>query len=434
MRRSPSPLPLVLTAVLLLVAGSAVAADWPQWRGPQRDAVVPETGLMQSWPEGGPPLAWQAEGLGGGFSSVAVVGDDVYTMGDLGDGQYVVALEKGGKHQWKTRVGPRWEDRYLGPRSTPTIDGDHLYVVTTEGDVVAMKRADGSVLWKRSLPEDFGGYLMQAQDRVDWKFAESPLIDGNKVVVTPGAKDAAIVALDKMTGETIWKARIPALGESGRDGAGYSSVVAAEIGGVRQYVQILGRGAIGVDADTGAYLWGYNRIANTVANIPTPIVHGDHVFVSTGYGTGAALLHVVQKGEGAFEAEEVYFLSGDEMQNHHGGMVLVDGHVYTGTGHNKGFPLCLDMDQGEIAWGPVRNDGSGSAAVVYADGRLVFRYQNGTVLLIEATPEAYREHGQFDIPGVEHPSWPHPVIADGHLYLREQDKLYVYDVRAKSEG
>ena len=419
--------PILLFSIAL--PESLRAADWPQWRGPARDGRSAATGLLQEWPDGGPPLAFKASGLGGGFSSVSVAADRIFTMGDLEDGQYVMALSRqDGSHQWKTKVGPTWEDSYLGPRSTPTTDGDRVYVMSTEGVVYCLGAADGEVKWSRNLPADFGGVMMEIRGH-QWKFSESPLVDGDRLVVTPGANDAVMVALDKMTGEEIWRADLPALGEGGADGAGYSSVVISEGGGVRQYIQLVGRGAIGVAADTGRFLWGYNRVANNVANIPTPLVKGDYVFTSSGYGQGSALLKLAADGEGV-RAEEIYFLTGDTMQNHHGGLILHEGHVYTGTGHNKGFPLSVKMDSGEIAWGPIRNEGKDSAAISYADGRIYFRYQNGLMVLVEATSEEYREKGSFMIPEVRNPSWPHPVIAGGRLYLREQDNLFVYDVSA----
>ena len=428
-RRNESTLRLLALATLLITA-PALAADWPQWRGPDRDGRSPETGLLSEWPADGPPLAWSAEGLGSGFSSVAVVGDRIYTMGDLDDGQYVLALSRAdGSHLWKTRVGDTWGSDFPGPRATPTTDGDRLYATSTDGEVVCLAAGDGEVVWRRSLVDDFGGRLMQAMGTTDWRWVESPLVDGDRLIVTPGARDAALVALDKATGETIWKASVPDLGPEGDDGAGYASVVVSEAGGVRQYVQLLGRGVVGVEAATGRFLWGYNRVANDVANIPTPLVIGDQVFASSGYGTGSVLLSLSKTDDGV-AAEEVYFLPGDTMQNHHGGLILDGDHVYTGTGHNKGFPLAVKLATGEIAWGPVRAEGKGSAAIAYAEGRLYFRFQDGLMILVEATPEEYRTHGSFEIPDVSSPSWSHPVIAGGKLYLREQDRLWVYDISA----
>jgi len=413
---------------LCLCAIEARAADWPQWRGQNRDGKSPETGLLQSWPEQGPPLAWRAEGLGGGFSSVAVAGDHIYTLGDLGDAQYAIAVKRdGGAIVWKTKIGPAWEDKYLGPRSTPTVDGDHVYVLGTEGDLFCLDAATGKKIWSRNLPKDFGGTMMKAQGTYEWKFSESPLIDGKQIIVTPGAQDAALVALKKKNGKEIWRTAIPDLGERGAYGAGYSSVVVSEAGGIRQYVQLLGRGVIGVEAKTGRFLWEYDAVANDVANIPTPLIDGDFVFASSGYGTGSALIKLAPTADG-LAAEQVYFLDAETMQNHHGGMILHDGYVYSGTGLNKGFPLSVKLADGTVAWGKIRNEGQGSAAVSYADGRLYFRYQDGLMVLIEATPEGYHEHGSFMIPDVTQPSWAHPVIADGKLYLREQDTLFCYDI------
>jgi outer membrane protein assembly factor BamB len=303
------------------------------------------------------------------------------------------------------------------------VDGDRVYALGTEGDLVCLDAANGRERWRRSLPNDFGGRMMSG-----WKFSESPLVDGDRVVVTPGAPDAALVALDKLTGREVWRASVPAAGSRGRDGAGYSSIVVSNGAGVRQYVQLTGRGLVGVAAQDGRHLWSYDRVANHVANIPTPIVSGDLVFASSGYQTGAALVRLVKNGSGV-AAQEVYFLEAPVLQNHHGGLVLVDGHVYGGHGHGRGFPICVELQTGKVKWGgDIRNAGSGSAAVVYADGHLYFRYQNGVMMLIEATPLGYREKGSFTIPGVEHPSWSHPVVIGGRLYLREQDMLYVYEV------
>jgi outer membrane protein assembly factor BamB len=416
------------------IPSTGLASDWPQWRGPNRDGKSTDTGLLQEWPEGGPPLAWRAEGVGRGFSTISLGAGRVYTMGDFGESQQVLALsEETGALLWKTSIGPSWSDPglYPGSRSTPSFDGERLYVLGTEGTLACLEPATGRLLWERNLPRDFGGYVMMARAGVNWRYAESPLVDGDRVVVTPGAPSAAMVAFDKTNGEEIWRASIPALGDRGSDGAQYSSIVISHGAGVKQYVQLVGRGLVGIRAEDGEFLWGYNRIANDVANIATPIVTGDYVFGSTGYQTGAVLLELRRNGKGV-EAREVYFLPGNTFQNHHGGIILKDGHLYTGTGHNGGLPLSVRLHTGEIAWGPVRNEGRNSAAIAYADGRLYFRYQDGLVLLVDATPRAYRERGSFRIPGVENPSWPHPVIEGGRLYLREQDHLYAYDIRARS--
>jgi outer membrane protein assembly factor BamB len=362
-------------------------------------------------------------------------------MGDLEDGQYVFGLQEAdGRLLWKTRVGPIHEDGRGGPRSTPTTDGDRIFVTNTEGDVISLEAATGKEVWRVSMTEAYESYMMKAMGSYDWKYAESPLVDGDKVLVTPGHVRAVMVALNKKTGEEIWKTPGGRIGPLGSDGAAYSSIVVTEIAGIRQYVQLVGRGVIGVDAATGEMLWSYNRVANDIANIPTSLVTGDYVFSSTGYGTGAALLKISknpnfdedsEEEQDLWLAEEVYFLEADTMQNHHGGLILQEGIVYTGSGHNKGFPLALEMESGEVAWGPIRNDGQNSAAITYADGRIYFRYENGLMILVEANPEEYVEHGSFPIPGSKKPSWSHPVIANGMLLLKEQENLFAYDVRAQ---
>lgn len=429
---------IVAAAVFAVAAGTALLAEpqsprgapaarqaeWPTWRGPNRDGHSPDRGLLRAWPPGGPRLMMTAKNLGAGFSSVAVSGGRIYTMGDRGGAQHLIALsDSDGSEVWSARVGPPWDDEYAGPRGTPAVSDGAVYALGTEGDLVAVDAASGKELWRRNLARDFGGRMMSS-----WKFAESPLIDGDRVVVTPGGPDAMIVALNKRTGADIWRSKMGTFSSRGPDGAAYSSIVISNGGGVKQYVQLVGKGVISVRASDGWFMWGYGQVANNIANISTPIVSGDHVFASTGYGTGSVLLKVARDGDRA-TASEVYFLDPGTFQNHHGNMVLAGSHIYAGHGHNNGFPIAIDLASGKVAWGGrIRNAGQGSAAVSYADGHLYFRYQNGMMMLIEATPEGYREKGSFQIPNVRNPSWSHPVILNGRLYLREQGTLYVYDV------
>jgi outer membrane protein assembly factor BamB len=346
-------------------------------------------------------------------------------MGDRNGSQQLIALsDSDGREIWSARVGPTWDDEYGGPRGTPAVSDGMVYAVGTEGDLVAVDAATGQERWRRNFGRDFGGQMMSS-----WKFAESPLIDGDRIVVTPGGSNAIMVALDKRTGKDIWRAKMGSFPSRGPNGAAYSSVVISNGGGVKQYIQLVGKGVISVRASDGWFMWGYGDVANNVANISTPIVSGDHVFASTGYGTGSALLKISAQGDRA-TASEVYFLDPGTFQNHHGNMVLINGTIYAGHGHNQGFPIALELASGKVLWGGrLRNAGQGSAAVAYADGHLYFRYQNGVMMLIEASPQAYREKGSFQIPNVRNPSWSHPVIINGRLYLREQDSLYVYDVR-----
>jgi outer membrane protein assembly factor BamB len=402
---------------------TASADDWPQWRGPNRDAVSPATRLLADWPDDGPPLLWTAKGLGRGMSSVSIADGRIFTMGQRdSQGVCLIALDaETGGEIWSTVLWAEGE-----PNGSATIDHDHVFAIAYNGVLTCAEVATGRIVWQKSLVTDFGGKAP------NWGYSESPLVDGDVVVCTPGADRALIVALKKSTGETVWSTVAPSeMRGRGHDGAGYSSIVIGHGAGIRQYVQLVGKGVIGVAAAEGRPLWGYNRIANHVANIPTPIVRDDYVLVSTGYGAGTALLRLEPTDQGV-KAHEVYFHPGNTVQNHHGGMVLVRDHVYLGHGHNQGLPMCFDFKTGQIAWGPVRGPGSDSAAVVYADGHLYFRYQNAVMTLIEATPEAYRLKASFRLPSHLDNSWPHPVISHGRLYLRDQDVLMCYDVRAQS--
>ncbi len=419
----------MLVSCLCAVALAETKTDWPHFRGPECTGICPETGLIQEIPADGLPLLWQLKGCGTGYSSVAIVDDRIFTMGDRPDGddnsQFVIAFDlKTHKELWATKIGPPHRD---GSRCTPTIDAGRLYAIGTSGNLVCLETATGTTKWTKNLERDFGGKMMSG-----WKWSESPLIDGDKVICTPGTKDAVLVALNKKSGDLIWKSVMPDIGSAGKDGAGYTSVVVATVDGVRQYMTIVGRGAVGVAADTGAFLWGYNRIANKVANIPSPVVRGNHVFVTTSYKTGSALLKLTKKGD-TFDAQEVYFLGPKEFENHHGGVVLVGDYIYGGDGQNKGTPVCLDFLTGEIKWKESKwtrkARAGGSAAVLYADGNVFFRYEKkALVALIEATPEAFRVKGVFKAAVDDGPAWAHPVIHDGKLFLRANDILMCYDV------
>ncbi len=406
---------------------SDVGRDWPGFHGPNRDNICRETGLNTDWTGNPPALLWKIEGLGMGYSGISIADGKIFTMGDRKgvDGntaQFVLAYDLATqKELWAAQAGPGHKD---GPRSTPTIDGELLYAIGTEGDLICLETASGKERWRKSLTNDFGGQMMSG-----WKFSESALVDGPRLICTPGGSEATLVAIDKKTGAFIWKCAVPALGEKGKDGAGYASAVVAEIDGIRQYIQLIGRGLVGVEAETGKFLWGYNGIANTTANISNPVVRGQYVFTTTNYNSGSALLRISRVGE-TFHVQELYALSGREFENHHGGIVCIGNYVYGGHGNSRGEPKCVDVTTGKILWkgkAPER----GSAAVLYADGHLVFRYDRGMVALIEATPEKFRLKGTFQPLTGEGPAWAHPVILDGKLYLRHGDLLACYDVRGR---
>ena len=294
----------------------------------------------------------------------------------------------------------------------------------TDGDVVCVKAVDGTEVWRRSFAKDFGGKMMSG-----WRYSESPLVDGEKLLCTPGGAEAAMVALNRKTGETIWKCAPPASNVMG--GSGYASIVVSEGAGVRQYITLMRRGAMGVAAKDGRFLWSYRRIGNGTANIPTAVAQGDYVFVSTGYNTGSALLKLIKTDDGV-KADEVYWLDARTFQCHHGGFLRLGDHIFGAHGHSSGNPICVEMNSGTVKWSE-RQPGGGSGAVMYADGHLYFRYQDNTVALIEATPENYTLKSTFKLPkrpGMGGPGWAHPVIADGKLYLRHRDVLFCYDVKA----
>jgi len=421
---------------LLAVAGISAAADWPQWRGPKRDAVCTETGLLEKWPAGGPPLLWKMKGIGMGYSAVAIVGDRLYTMGDLpipgrrdsrgrqAKRQCILAIDlKTQKPVWTAEVGSGHRD---GPRCTPTVDGALTYAIGTSGDIVCVETATGKRVWAKNFGRDFGGKMSTM-----WRFSESPLVDGDKVICTPGADAAQVVALNKKAGETVWKCAVPDLGRRGRPGAAYASAMVADVDGLRTYVQLVGKGLIGVRASDGKLLWSYNRIANSTANIPTPIVRGNHVFCTTSYGTGAVLLELSRKGDGV-DAREVYFLPPNVFENIHGGVVLVGDHLYSMKGHKYNHePICIEFLTGKVVW-KSKSFGRLSCATLYADGHLYYRYEGGTMALVEATPEGYRPKSTWKPQsGGRGPTWAHPVICDGRLYLRHGDELACYDVKAK---
>lgn len=416
----------LLVGTFIAAGLAASAADWPHFRGPNSDGICPETGLLKEWPKEGPPLLWTAHGLGVGYSSVTIVGGKLYTMGDLdadgGKAQFILCLDPATqKPLWTAKVGPPHGD---GSRCTPTIDDGLAYAIGTDGDLVCVQAADGKEVWRKNFGKDFGGKMMS-----QWKFSESPLVDGEKLVCTPGGDKAAIVALKKKTGEVIWQCAPPRPGMMG--GAGYASIVISKGAGVRQYITLFGRGALSAKAEDGTFLWAYPRIGNGTANIPTPVADGDYVFCSTAYKTGAALLKLSATDGGGVKAEEAYFLPADTFQNHHGGFVKIGDHIYGGSGHNAGKPTCIEMKTGKIVW-QQDQPGGGSAAVLFADGHLIFRYQGKEVCLVEATPDGYKLKGKFTTPGgpgISGNAWAHPVICDGKLYIRHRDALFCYDVK-----
>jgi outer membrane protein assembly factor BamB len=546
-------------------AGTAFCGqfDWPQWQGPERTAHSKESGLLKVWPKEGPSLSWKVKGLGGGDSAPSVAGGSIYGMSHRGGDEMVWALsEKDGKEIWAVRIAPAfttsWPQSKEGPSATPTVDGDRIYVMGLAGNVVCLAVSDGKVVWQRNLMADFGGRVPM------WSFRESPLVDGDKVICTPGGRETTIVALNKLTGETVWKNFVPdrvgetqnrnqsadrpnvidtdlllstldkdhnktisaeefaaapvvlltldknqdgkisedevtaagtAAGGQGRrrgpgimrmmkshsamdanedgalDGAeiknaavalqkldlnrdgklmedevgmkhfgpqdtgtAYSSAIAIEFGGQRQYVQFLATTVVGVAAADGKLLWRYDKPANGMRiNISTPIYHDGHVFAASAYGAGGGLARLTKKENGEFAAEEVWFSK--SMENHHGGVILHDGALFGANGGNGGgYLACLDFKTGDVLWNERDSDKRRvtKGSVAFADGRIYYRTEEGPIVLIEPSRKEYLERGRFEQPErTDKPAWAHPVIANGKLYIRDQDTLFCYDVKAK---
>lgn len=423
----------ICLALLLAPCSTALQADdSPQFRGPARDGKSAEKGLWSSVQSKEPKLEWTAEGVGQGYASVSVVGDRIYTSGNSGKGQMITAISaKDGQVIWsKSITDEDPKHSYDGARTTPTIDGKFLYAIASSGKIVCLNSQDGQLVWERDFKE-WGGKMMSG-----WGFSESPLVDGDKVICTPGGNDGMVVALNKLTGENVWATKLPEYGEeTGRngaklvDGAGYASIMISNGGGVKQYVQLVGRGVIGIRASDGQLLWRYAGVANQVANIPSVLIDGDFVFCSTAYDTGSALLKLSASGKDQVKMTEVYQLKANQMQNKHGGMVLVDGYIYCGDGNGSGLPICIKMSDGSVAWGPQRAPGSGESSIAYADGVVIFRRQSGHIDLVKATPKKFELLNSFKPAFQERESWAYPVIADGKLYLREQNKLMCYKLK-----
>jgi outer membrane protein assembly factor BamB len=412
-------------------SGATSPGDWPQWRGPNRDGVSAETGLLKSWPKEGPKLLWTFEKTGTGYSSFSVVGNVLYTMGALdeanGNREFVLAIDiTTGKERWRTPIGSFYRNNWGGgPRSTPTVDGDHVYALGAQGDLVCLIAADGKKVWSKNLTTDFGGGVPH------WGYSESVLIDGDRLVVTPGKAKGAMMALAKKSGDLVWRC------EDLKDDAAYSSIIAADVGGVRHYVQQTMQGICGVRAEDGKLLW---RIADSnyrVAVIPTPVFYKDHIFVTTGYGAGCKLIKLSKEGD-EIKANVVY--ESKVITNHHGGVVRVGEYVYGHSDKDNQW-VCLEFlkstsrDGPEPAW---TSKDLGKGSVSYADGHLFcYGERKGDVVMIKADPTDWQEVGRFTIPKTDPTRsrqggvWPHPVIAQGKLFLRDTNFLFCYDLKGK---
>lgn len=410
----------------------ASVGDWPGWMGADRTGVSQETGLLRQWPKAGPKLLWKVEDIGEGYSTPSLAAGKIFLMSSRGtNDEFALALSaKDGSKIWERRVGKVGPNRspanYPGSRSTPTVDGEAVYVLGSDGDLACLDAAKGEMRWKKNLSADFDGKPGM------WAYAESPLIDGDVLICTPGGDKATLVALNKNNGEVIWKAAVPGKAMGGRGGnlqsntAAYASAIVATVGGVKLYIQSLSGGLVGIAAKDGKLLWHYDKLTgSTMCN--TPLFHDGYVFLSAltpGGGIGSALLQLSAQGE-SVTAKEIYHHI-KPLAVHHGGVVLIGDAIY---GTSQTGLVCIDFKTGETKW---QNRSVGKGSVAAADGCLYVRSEKGSIALVEATPDAYKEIGRFDQPDRSAKNaWPHPVIAGGRLYIRDQNVLLCYDVKSK---
>jgi len=407
---------IIFTALFFAVGLGLSADDWPQWRGPNRDGISRETGLLQAWPSAGPKRVWLSRDIGIGYSAPVVAGGKIFIMGTKDGKEQLFAKEaKGGKTLWTAPLGGilsnNWGD---GPRGAATVDGDKVYALGAKGGLICANVGDGKVNWRVEMVKDLGGKVP------GWGYTESVLVDGDYVICTPGGKRGTLAAIDKKTGEVIWRS------SDWTDGAQYASVVPAELNGQRQFIQLTQKTLAGVSARDGSVLW-RNAWSGRTAVIPTPIVRKNEVYISSGYGAGCRKITI---GD-AHKVTEDY--SNKNIKNHHGGVLLLDGHLY-GYSDGRGW-TCQNLKSGDVVWDSKK---LGKGCVFYADNRLYcLEESSGQVALAAADTGGWKEHGRFKLePQTELRKrsgriWTHPVVANGVMYLRDQELLFAFDVKAR---
>ena len=405
----------ILTVAVLFSASSLFAADWPSWRGPNRNDISQETGLLQAWPANGPEQVWHYSNAGLGYSSFAVADGRLFTLGTRGQAEILLAIDaESGKELWAVQLSPILSNGWgNGPRGTPTVDGDNVYALTGPGALVCVSAKDGKQIWSTSM-DKFGGR------KPGWGYTESVLIDGDNVICTPGGGQGTVLALNKKTGAKVWQST------EFTDGAQYASVVPVNHGGKRQYIQLTQQNVAGIDATNGKLLW-KSPFPGRTAVVPTPIYSDGMVYITSGYGVGCKLVQVGTDNT----VKEIYF--NQTMKNHHGGVLLKDGYLY-GYSDGPGW-ICQDFKTGEMVW----NDKThGKGSVTYADGKLYCLAEgNGSVVLADASPKGWNVTGKLNLTAesqIRSPRgriWSHPVVANGKLYLRDQEHIFCYDIKAK---
>ena len=412
---------IMMTAMLVIIGMDSFAQDWPQWRGVQRDGVVNRTDINLDWSAKKPPLAWSFKQAGMGYSSPAIVGTTLYCQGALNNKGFAFALDaQTGVLKWKQELGDEIvEDRENAPRGTITVDGDKLYMIRGIGQIHCLSAADGKVIWTKDFKKDFNGVLMSR-----WGYSESPLIDGNLVICTPGGADGTIIALDKNTGAMVW--RVTEL----KDQAAHSSTIVADVDGVRQYIQSTSTSVVGIAAKDGKLLWKVDVPGFRNAVIPTPVYNDHMVYATSGYNAGCVGIKLTKSGD-TFNTEMVY--SNRNMVNHHGGVVLVNGYIY-GYSDPSGW-VCQNFKTGETVWSERNNEVAKGAVLAVNDRLILLNERNGLLTLVAASPDGWKEFGRIDFPErtqistTDNAVWPHPVIANDKLYVRDHDLLFCFDLK-----
>lgn len=419
-----SHLSILALGVLLIVSLISSCAEkdlpgneWPSFHGPDRSNKSPETGLLSEWPQKGPELLFTVSGLGEGYSSVSIAGGMIFTAGNVDKQPWVKAFDLNGNQLWKTPAGRSWSttasyaSSYTGARGTPTYNDGVVYYLGEMGRLSAMEAATGNELWVKELSEEF-----DAPD-TEYGYSESVYIDGDRLYVRPAGKKGYKVCLDKNDGSLIWaNTEIPGV-------EGYSSPVVHDFGGYRQIVGASSAGYYGVDAATGKLLWLVDFINQHACNITDAVVSDEHVFVTSGYGRGSMMFRLNVSGDSIVPQKVWEF---EPFDNHHGGVILHEGYLYGSGSQSKGW-FCVDFLTGEQKWRATGEE----AAITFADGMLYILGQRGTMTLVRATPDKYEVAGSFRVPeGGKGMCWAHPVVCGGRLYIRHDDRLFVYDVKA----
>jgi outer membrane protein assembly factor BamB len=395
--------------LVLAIASMARAADWPQWRGPARDGKSEETGLLKKWPEGGPERLWVFEDLGEGYSTVAIARGTLYTTGVEDKTGYVYALSLDGTLKWRMPYGPEWKANYPASRTTPTVDGDDVFVMSGVGHLVCLDAETGKRKWDVQTLNKFRGR------NITWGIAESIAVDGERVLCTPGGPDASVVALDRTSGRTVWTSK----GHS--DLSAYCSPLVLRDENRQIVVTCTSENVIGLDADKGSLLWKFPLRNRYSVHPNTPILCGDQLVITTGYDGRGMMLQLSPDGRRA-KTE----WTSRELNVHHHGAICVDGHVY-GTNHG-GKWVCVDVASGRVT---CNHGGFGKSGIVYADGMFYAYSERGVVGLVSARPDAFELTGSFRVDLGKKEHWAHPVVCNGTLYIRHGKVLMAYDVRAR---